>query len=106
MTRYSDNPHESRETEITSLFPMAGQANAYPLSGGKEELIMEILSLNTCAEKLGTTVRTLRHYLTKEQVVPYRQLELGGNTHVRYFTGEDFTRIQAWWKGRHASKEA
>lgn len=67
---------------------------------------MEILSLNICAEKLGTTVRTLRHYLTKEQIVPYRQLELGGNMHVRYFTAEDFTKIQEWWKDRPAAKEA
>jgi DNA-binding transcriptional MerR regulator len=66
---------------------------------------MEILSLNTCAEELGITVRTLRHYLTKEQVVPYRQLPLGGTTHVRYFTAEDFSKIQEWWKGRHAPKE-
>jgi DNA-binding transcriptional MerR regulator len=66
---------------------------------------MEILSLNTCAEELGITVRTLRHYLTKEQVVPYRQLPLGGTTHVRYFTAEDFQKIQEWWKERHAPKE-
>jgi DNA-binding transcriptional MerR regulator len=66
---------------------------------------MEILSLNTCAEELGITVRTLRHYLTKEQVVPYRQLPLGGTTHVRYFTAEDFAAIQEWWKERHAPKE-
>lgn len=58
---------------------------------------MEILSLNICAEKLATTVRTLRHYLTKEQIVPCRQLELGGNTHVRYFTAEDFTTLHEWW---------
>jgi DNA-binding transcriptional MerR regulator len=67
---------------------------------------MEILSLNFCAEKLGTTVRTLRHYLTKDQVVPYRHLELGGNMHVRYFTAEDFTKIQEWWREGHAAKEA
>lgn len=67
---------------------------------------MEILSLNVCAEKLGTTVRTLRHYLTKEQIVPYRQLELGGNTHVRYFTAEDYRKIQEWWQQRHAPKDA
>jgi DNA-binding transcriptional MerR regulator len=66
---------------------------------------MEILSLNTCAEKLGTTARALRHYLTKEQIVPYRLLELGGNTHVRYFTTEDFTKIQEWWRERHGPKE-
>jgi DNA-binding transcriptional MerR regulator len=67
---------------------------------------MEILSLNICAEKLGTTVRSLRHYLTKEQIVPYRQLDLGGGNHVRYFTAEDFTTIREWWKDRHAAKEA
>ena len=67
--------------------------------------MMEILSLNITAEKLGTTARTLRHYLTKEQIVAYRQLELGGNTHVRYFTAEDFEIIQDWWKKRHAPKE-
>ncbi len=67
---------------------------------------MEILSLNTCAEELGITVRTLRHYLTKEQIVPYRQLPLGGTTHVRYFTAEDFQKIQEWWKERHVPKEA
>jgi hypothetical protein len=55
---------------------------------------MEILSLNICADHLGTTVRSLRHYLTKEQVVPYRQLPLGGTTHVRYFIAEDFQKIQ------------
>jgi DNA-binding transcriptional MerR regulator len=66
---------------------------------------MEILSLNTCAELLGITVRTLRHYLTKEQVVPYRQLPLGGTTHVRYFTVEDFSKIQEWWKQNHAPRE-
>jgi DNA-binding transcriptional MerR regulator len=66
---------------------------------------MEILSLNTCAELLGITVRSLRHYLTKDQVVPYRQLHLGGNTHVRYFTAEDFQKIQEWWTERHAPKE-
>ena len=53
------------------------------LSGPKEEeFIMEILSLNICADRLGTTVRSLRHYLTKEQIVPYRQLDLGGSMHV------------------------
>jgi DNA-binding transcriptional MerR regulator len=67
---------------------------------------MEILSLNTCADKLGTTVRTLRHYLTKEQIVPYRQLALGGDTHVRYFTAEDYRTIQEWWKKRHEAKDA
>jgi hypothetical protein len=72
----------------------------------QEEFIMEILSLNICAEKLGTTVRTLRHYLTKEQIVPYRQLELGGTTHVRYFTAEDFTAIQEWWVRSHAQHHA
>lgn len=88
---------------------MTERANAYPLISGnfiKEEFIMEILSLSICAERLGTTVRTLRHYLTKELIVPYRQLELGGGTHVRYFTAEDFTTIQAWWKKRFAAKEA
>ena len=67
---------------------------------------MEILSLNTCAEKLGITARALRHYLTKDHIVPYRQLELGGNTHVRYFTAEDFTKVQEWWKERHTQKES
>lgn len=67
---------------------------------------MEILSLNICAEKLGITVRTLRHYLTKEQVVPYRQLDLGGNNHVRYFTTEDFKTVQEWWKDRRIPKES
>ncbi len=66
---------------------------------------MEILSLNICADRLGITVRSLRHYLTKEQIVPYRQLDLGGNTHVRYFTGNDFKKIQDWWKERHTAKE-
>jgi hypothetical protein len=66
---------------------------------------MEILSLNICAELLGTTVRSPRHYLTKDQVVPYRQLNLGGNTHVRYFTAEDFETMQEWWTQRHAPKE-
>jgi DNA-binding transcriptional MerR regulator len=66
---------------------------------------MEILSLNTGAELLGITVRSLRHYLTKEQIVPYRQLALGGNTHVRYFTAEDFSTIQEWWRAKHAFKE-
>ena len=67
---------------------------------------MEILSLNICAERLGTTVRTLRHYLTKEQIVPYRQLELGGKVHVRYFTAKDFMTIQEWWKVRHTADKA
>jgi DNA-binding transcriptional MerR regulator len=66
---------------------------------------MEILSLNVCAEKLGITARTLRHYLTKEQIVPYRQLALGGNTHVRYFIPEDYQKIQEWWRERHAPKK-
>jgi hypothetical protein len=66
---------------------------------------MEILSLNICAELLGTTVRSLRHYLTKDQVVPYRQLHLGGKTHVRYFTAEDFETMQDWWAKSHAPKE-
>jgi DNA-binding transcriptional MerR regulator len=65
---------------------------------------MEILSMNTCAERLGITVRTLRHYLTKEQIVPYRQLALGGATHVRYFTAEDFTTIVHWWDQNHAPR--
>ncbi len=84
---------------------MAGQANAYPLLSGKEEISMEILSLNICADRLGTTVRSLRHYLTKEQIVPYRQLDLGGNTHVRYFTGNDFKKIHDWWGERHTDRE-
>jgi DNA-binding transcriptional MerR regulator len=67
---------------------------------------MEILSLNTCAERLGITVRTLRHYLTKDHIVPYRQLEIGGASHVRYFTAEDFATIQEWWKDRRSAKEA
>ena len=66
---------------------------------------MNLLSLNICADRLGITVRSLRHYLTKEQIVPYRQLDLGGNTHVRYFTAEDFQKIQEWWKERHGPKE-
>jgi hypothetical protein len=66
---------------------------------------MEILSLNTCAELLGITVRCLRHFLTKDQIVPYRQLALGGGTHVRYFTGEDFATIRQWWNQNHAAKE-
>jgi hypothetical protein len=66
---------------------------------------VEILSLNICAELLGTTVRSLRHYLTKDQVVPYRQLHLGGNTHVRYFTAEDFETVQDWWAKRHAPEQ-
>lgn len=66
---------------------------------------MEILSLNICADRLGTTVRSLRHYLTKEQIVPYRQLDLGGNMHVRYFTDRDFKKIQDWWKGHNTGKE-
>jgi hypothetical protein len=66
---------------------------------------MEILSLNTCAELLGITVRSRRHYLTKEQIVPYRQLHLGGGTHVRYFTADDFTTIREWWKQSHTPKE-
>jgi hypothetical protein len=67
---------------------------------------MEILSLNGCADKLGITARTLRHYLTKEQIVPYRQLELGGNTHVRYFIPEDYRKIQEWWMSSHAQRHA
>jgi DNA-binding transcriptional MerR regulator len=66
---------------------------------------MEILSLNTCAEDLGVTVRSLRHYLTKDQIVPYRQLRLGGNTHVRYFTAEDFQTIRKWWSQGHTVQE-
>ncbi len=66
---------------------------------------MEILSLNICAELLGTTVRSLRHYLTKEQVVPYRQLHLGGKTHVRYFTAQDFETMQEWWTRRHTQEQ-
>jgi DNA-binding transcriptional MerR regulator len=66
---------------------------------------MEILSLNTCAELLGVTVRCLRHYLTKDQIVPYRRLELGGSTHVRYFTAEDYRTIQEWWTEHHSSGE-
>jgi DNA-binding transcriptional MerR regulator len=64
---------------------------------------MEIISMNTCAERLGITVRTLRHYLTKDHIMPYRQLSLGGGRHVRYFTAEDFSTIRAWWKERHAA---
>ena len=71
-----------------------------------EDLMMDILSLNTCAEALGITVRSLRHYLTKEQIVPYRQLRLGGNTHVRYFTAEDYQTIRKWWSQNHAVQEA
>ncbi len=66
---------------------------------------MGILSLHICADRLGITVRTLRHYLTKEQIVPYRQLDLGGNTHVRYFTAEDFRNVREWWEQNHAPKE-
>ena len=71
----------------------------------QEEINMEILSLNICADRLGITVRSLRHYLTKEQIVPYRQLDLGGGSHVRYFTDDDFKKIQDWWNERHADKE-
>jgi DNA-binding transcriptional MerR regulator len=66
---------------------------------------MEILSLNTCAEDLGVTVRSLRHYLTKDQIVPYRQLRLGGDTHVRYFTAEDVQTIRKWWSQGHTVQE-
>jgi DNA-binding transcriptional MerR regulator len=66
---------------------------------------MEILSLNTCAELLGVTVRCLRHYLTKDQVVPYRRLVLGGRTHVRYFTAEDVQKIQQWWVDHHTAED-
>jgi hypothetical protein len=101
---------EARDSSLlTNLLPVAGQASAHPLRGGnfssRRNFIKEILSLSICAELLGTTVRSPRHYLTKDQVVPYRQLNLGGNTHVRYFAAEDFETMQEWWTQRHAPKE-
>jgi hypothetical protein len=65
---------------------------------------MEILSAYTCAERLGTTVSGLRHFLNREQIVPHRRLQLGGNKHVRYFTAEDFQNVQEWWQAKHAPK--
>lgn len=66
---------------------------------------MEILSAYTCAERLGTTVSGLRHFLSREQIVPHRRLQLGGNKHVRYFTAEDFRNVQESWLAKHSPRE-
>jgi hypothetical protein len=63
---------------------------------------MKILSLKTCADYLGISTRKLRYFLAKEEVIPYRQLDLGGGTHVRFFTVEDLQSMKDWWKENHA----
>mgnify|MGYP000974566617 CR=1 FL=1 len=59
---------------------------------------MRILSLKSCAELLGIGTRKLRYFLDKEEVIPYRALDLGGGRHVRWFSTDDLEAIEIWWK--------
>lgn len=56
----------------------------------------DVLSLSSCAEKLGTSTRKLRYYLEKEQVIPDRRL-YAGKFKVRFITKEDYQVLEDWW---------
>ncbi len=58
---------------------------------------MSILGLKPVADQLGITTSRLRYFLDRESVVPYRKCDLGGDKHIRYFTGKDAQTIQNWW---------
>jgi hypothetical protein len=63
---------------------------------------MRILSLKTRADAIGVSTKKLRYFLAKEEVIPYRRLDLGGATHVGFFTVEDLRTMTDWWKEDHA----
>jgi DNA-binding transcriptional MerR regulator len=56
----------------------------------------EVLSLSSCAERLGTSTRRLRYYLEKEEVIPDRRLN-AGKFKVRFITQEDYQVLENWW---------
>lgn len=57
----------------------------------------ELISLSSCAEKLGTSTRRLRYFLAKEQVVPYRGVQ-AGKFRIRVFLPEDYAIVEQWWQ--------
>ncbi len=55
-----------------------------------------LISLTSCARRLGTSTRKLRYRLEKDKPVPDRRMQAGKYL-VRYMTAQDYQIIKEWW---------